>query len=83
MVEEIRDEEPTGESDANVRDTQEEEVVLEELTDEQPDESTNVEEEPVEEVVEVEKAEVKEEIEYFEEHGTLGEYTHLNLNEKK
>lgn len=26
---------------------------------------------------------VKEAIEYFEEHGTLGEYTHLNLNEKK
>ena len=25
---------------------------------------------------------VKEAIDYFEEHGTLGEYTHLNLNEK-
>ena len=94
VVEEIRDEEPTGESDANVRDTQEEEVVLEELTDEQPDESTNVEEEPVEEVVEVEKAEVKEEIEYPENiqdlvkfmnetGGTLEDYVALNKDYEK
>jgi len=35
VVEEIRDEEPAGESNADVRDTQEEEVILEEVTDEQ------------------------------------------------
>jgi hypothetical protein len=94
VVEEIRNEEPAGESDADVRDTQEEEVVLEELTDEQPNESTNVEEKPVEKVVEVEKTEVKEEIEYPENiqdlvkfmnetGGTLEDYVALNKDYEK
>jgi len=94
VVEEIQDKEPAGESDADVRDTQEEEVVLEELTDEQPNESTSVEEEPVEKVVEVEKAEVKEEIEYPENiqdlvkfmnetGGTLEDYVALNKDYEK
>jgi hypothetical protein len=94
VVEEIQDKEPAGESDADARDTQEEEVVLEELTDEQPNESTSVEEEPVEKVVEVEKAEVKEEIEYPENiqdlvkfmnetGGTLEDYVALNKDYEK
>jgi hypothetical protein len=90
VVEEIRDEEPAGESDADVRDTQEE-IVLEEVTDEQTnnDETPVIAEQEEEQVEQVEKTEVKEEIEYPENiqdlvkfmnetGGTLEDYVALN-----
>lgn len=90
VVEEIRDEEPAGESDADVRDTQEE-IVLEEVTDEQTnnDETPAIAEQEEEQVEQVEKTEVKEEIEYPENiqdlvkfmnetGGTLEDYVALN-----
>lgn len=90
VVEEIRDEEPAGESDADVRDTQEE-IVLEEVTDEQTnnDETPAIAEQEEKQVEQVEKTEVKEEIEYPENiqdlvrfmnetGGTLEDYVALN-----
>ena len=96
VVEEIRDEEPTGESNADVRDTQEEEVILEEVTDEQTnnDEAPVVAEQKEEQIEQVEKTEAKEEIEYPENiqdlvrfmnetGGTLEDYVALNKDYEK
>ncbi|MDA1363857.1 MAG: hypothetical protein O3A79_03855 [Candidatus Marinimicrobia bacterium] len=90
VVEEIRDEKPAGESNEDVRDTQEE-IVLEEITDEQTsdDEAAVVADQEEEQVEQVEKTEVKEEIEYPENiqdlvkfmnetGGTLEDYVALN-----
>ena len=90
VVEEIQDEETTGEGDADVRDTQEE-IVLEEITDEQTnnDEAAVVAEQEEEQIEQVEETKVKEEIEYPENiqdlvkfmnetGGTLEDYVALN-----
>ena len=91
VVEEIQDEETTGKGDADVRDTQEEEIVLEEITDEQTnnDETAVVAEQEEEQIEQVEETEIKEEIEYPENiqdlvkfmnetGGTLEDYVALN-----
>jgi hypothetical protein len=91
VVEEIQDEESTGKGDADVRDTQEEEIVLEEVTDDETsnDETAVVAEQEEEQIEQVEETEVKEEIEYPENiqdlvkfmnetGGTLEDYVALN-----
>jgi len=97
VVEEIQNEEPTGESNEDVRDTQEEEeVILEEVTDEQTnnDEAAVVAEQEEKQIEQVEKTEVKEKIDYPENiqdlvrfmnetGGTLEDYVALNKDYEK
>jgi hypothetical protein len=90
VVEEVQDEESTGEGDADVRDTQEE-VVLEEVTDEQTnnDEAAVAAGQEEKQIEQVDQTEVKEKIEYPENiqdlvkfmnetGGTLEDYVALN-----